>query len=316
MTRTPTARPRPATTILTLALLCGSLLAVVSCSLELRSQFSGHDLFQYDEGAPILQAAYLFNGDISENIGSSDLRTRDIETDVLQPLEDVYYDFVPDRSGRTANAIVLERDAEFQLPSNILPRTLTFWVRLPDLEGFDLQEWSEPGITVSLSEPPREDGFGQAYMSLSSRVGRIFESDDLYLARSLRARPGGTVFYGTGANVERQQPVDNADGWQLGEWHHMAALWDRAGFMSLFVDGELIGTSRLSIEAENLATTDRVVIGSRQPDWQYSDPGDPDSEPPAVEDFAAIDDLLLFETALSPDQIRAIYEDTLELPFE
>ncbi len=316
MTRSSTARPRRATTILTLALLCGALLAVVSCRLELRSQFSGHDLFQYDEGAPILQAAYLFNGDISDSSGNDVLQTRDSDTDPIQPLEDGDYDFVPDRSGRTANAIVMSRDVEFPLPSSTLPRTITFWVRLRSLEGVDLEDGGAAGITVSLREEPQEDNYNQAYMSISSRVGRVFESDDLYLARSLRARPGGTVFYGDDANVERQQPAGNADGWQLGEWHHMAALWDRAGYMSLFVDGELIGTAKLLITSEDLATTDRVVITRHQPDWHYSDPEDPDYEPPGLEEFAAIDDLLIFETALSPDQIRAIYEDTFELPLD
>ncbi|MFW5786368.1 MAG: hypothetical protein ACOCYC_03915, partial [bacterium] len=240
MTRISTARRRRASTILTLALLCGSLLAVASCSLELRSQFSGHDLLQYDKGAPILQTAYLFNGGISDSTGSSGLQTSDYETDAIQPLEDSDYDFVPDRSEQTAGAIALNRDAEFPLPSRTLPRTIAFWVRLPTVEKHALEEWSQPGITVSLNEPPREDGVGAAEWSLSSRVGRMPDSEELYQTRYLRATPGGTVFYGAAADVERRQRVHNANEWQLGEWHHMTALWDRAGFMSLFVDGELI----------------------------------------------------------------------------
>lgn len=82
-----------------------------------------------------------------------------------------------------------------------------------------------------------------------------------------------------------------------GSWHHVVATLDSAGLMLLYFDGALVGTSAAGAMAPNYSSMTTVFIG-----------GDNNGSN-AVENrmTGALDDLQMFNKALSASEIYAIY---------
>jgi len=110
---------------------------------------------------------------------------------------------------------------------------------------------------------------------------------------------GGGFFFQLTNDAGTREYI-GAGSWSIGEWTHVAGVYDGAT-MYFYQDGDLLGTASQSGDVGT--NTDPVTVGAR--------PG-PDFFCPAV-----IDDPRVYETALSADEIREIilnYHLPIDLP--
>jgi len=265
---------------------------IAACSPDALRHVGAADLLFTDEGPPILRAAYLFDGDLSDAEGGTTLEINGAE-------------FGEDRAGNGSGALYWYDDVGAVLPEGALPRTLSVWVRIPDLS--DQVNVDYTGLSIGLQgQPLGSEEWEQTELKLG--VNYSTWTGDAYLSYQARVR-----FEASGGYLESEQTslgnrVGSSDPWRLGAWNHLALLWDRAGYVSLFVNGDVVGTTGQPIPDGALASLAYLMIHSESGGY------DPDDDIPTESETVAIDEFLLFENALSADQILAIAEDRFELP--
>ncbi len=92
--------------------------------------------------------------------------------------------------------------------------------------------------------------------------------------------------------LERHNPHVAAEvDWQPGEWHHLVATWQQGEF-ALYVDGKLRG-----LDSETMALP-----------RQFGELFDVGSNNFGCEDATAFDDLVTFRRALTPEEVKGLYD--------
>jgi hypothetical protein len=270
-------------------------LAIAACSLDVLRHAGAVDLLFTDEGPPTLYAAYLFDGDLSDAVGGTALASQDAE-------------FGEDRAGNGSSALHVFNDVEAALSGGALPRTLSVWVRIPDI-SVQLDVDQGGGLNIGL-EGQASGAEEWEHTELKLRVRYSTWSGEARLSYEARVH-----FEASGDHLEYEgvtvgSPVGGSDPWRLGAWNHLALLWDRAGYVSLFVNGDVVGTTGRPIPDEALASLAHVMVHSES--GGYDPEEDMATEPVTM----SMDEFLLFESALRADQILAIAEDRYELPLD
>lgn len=146
--------------------------------------------------------------------------------------------------------------------------TLSFWVQPLDWQGND----------------------GLYHYFINGKLGAsgywIF-----YKSRS----PGTGLFFGWDPSegaYRRYNLHQSILDWKPGEWHHIAGTWSDRDRVTLWLDGVRVGLTRGIHLPENDLLPDSFAIGGAQADH----PGE-----------TAIDELKLFDRALTPAEILALY---------
>ncbi len=167
-----------------------------------------------------------------------------------------------DASAQTYNYVSLGKPADFNFSSNA-SFSVVYWVRLPagalpgDLPFFTSANNSTYNTGFTFAPSYQKGGW----------------------AWSLN----GTGVYGADASIND------------GEWHHLAHIFDRAGFATTYLDGALVDNRLIVGRIGDIDTGHTVNIG-QDPTGAYGETGEAD-----------LDDLGVWRRALTVLEIEAIY---------
>lgn len=100
-----------------------------------------------------------------------------------------------------------------------------------------------------------------------------------------------------GVARERQLITCPAASWAVGEWRHILLTWD-ADRICVYFNGKLAGTSSALTFPE--AGWEQLVVGTSYPSWAF-----------VGEETTAFDELVVMARALSPDEVRAMFQESL-----
>lgn len=157
---------------------------IAACSPDALRHVGAADLLFTDEGPPILRAAYLFDGDLSDAEGGTTLEINGAE-------------FGEDRAGNGSGALYWYDDVGAVLPEGALPRTLSVWVRIPDLS--DQVNVDYTGLSIGLQgQPLGSEEWEQTELKLG--VNYSTWTGDAYLSYQARVR-----FEASGGYLESEQ---------------------------------------------------------------------------------------------------------------
>ena len=111
--------------------------------------------------------------------------------------------------------------------------------------------------------------------------------------------------YGFGINKDAAgddtEINSNDNNYDDGKWHHVAAIVDRDGNVDFVIDGEAEGSGSVADEAGSLDNATPLLIGA-----DYNGAQSPD--PPNREWHGEIDEVRVYNRALSPGEVKKLYQ--------
>lgn len=265
-----------------LSLLTLSLL-LASCG-ELQRHVAGLDLLYADSGAAPPVASYAFDGSLVDAAGNTSLTRLD---DSASPLIDDLV-FVEDRDGNPGSAVVVRTRFAVLLPDEVLPRSVVFWARSPSIEEA-AGSADSPAVdtTVQVALTADVNGLVDPQRSpdrLLFEIRNNYEFNDL--SRRISLQLGDRNW-----SESKSREVNDGELWTVGEWQLFTLIWDRAGYLNMFIDGRALVGIPAAFSEEDLSFMSGLVVN----DW---------------EGVVAIDDLQVYDTVLSRRDMDAIYAGT------
>jgi hypothetical protein len=194
----------------------------------------------------------------------------------------------------TDGALLGEKDSATSWPGTTDTTTVRgrtwWWQRGP--QTFSVETWFRTGTT----QGGKIVGFGNSNSSLGGTVPNNRSHADL-TDRHIYLSNDGRILFGLRPDMGTRRTINSAAGYNDNRWHHVVATLSRDG-ASLYVDGQLVARDTTLTKAQVYYGFWRVG-GDRLTNW----PSTPSRE--AFE--GAIDEVAIYPTALSIDQVRANY---------
>ncbi|MFP4485253.1 MAG: hypothetical protein ACLFO1_10410, partial [Spirochaetaceae bacterium] len=300
------------------AVVASVLLAHTGCEYVDLFQFGANDLSYADHAEPQLLAGYLFNGAVVDITGStepefylSDDRYYDDSDDPDPSVPEDSARYLPGRNGGSS-FYMPGGGIAIALP-DVAPRTLSFWTRFPQPSGrvgVAMTEGFDPELDYGEIVDPYEPNLP---LAVSSRVWRYNYRSEPITRHSTTAsvnRPSTET--GSSTSLPRLEFVRESNrhpDWAYHDWHHVAVVLDRADSLVLFVDGRAVEHSQRLYAHDLFASVSHLVVYISE----YAEWDDDGLQESAEDELHGIDELLLFENVLTPEQIRGLYEGTLEI---
>ncbi len=160
----------------------------------------------------------------------------------------------------------------------------------------DGKDWIEDGFSVGMwvrtTSTASQNIFGAANDGTTTALGVILNfttSNRLFV--SVRSESGETVNPGTGVSVNNAFAVDT--------WFHFCFVADPvANLGKVYINGVFAGESQSTLNVDNFAPFDYPIFFGRR-----NNRGTPTGSPL----LGQLDDVQIWNRALAPNQIRAIY---------
>lgn len=298
----------------------GLLIALAGCEYISFSDFAANDLAHADYEEPTLLAGYLFDGNVVDIAGATEpefYATSFVSYDPNDPDPPVPEDdvrFVTDRDGGGAFHFP-GGGFGIELPAAGLPRSWAFWIRIPGNEGGAEVTYASGFDPEGFRDRlPEESTQGRDILEVSTSLETHDRSVLITTHRTTVQMNRDTAygrFAGAGGRISVQQNTEQDPDWSYRDWHHVAVVLDRSGRLTLYLDGAATEHSTRSYSDDWFSSVTHLVVYIREAYDVWDDDAQVNDD-----QLPAIDDLFLFDSVLSPDQIQQLYEGTLEVSLE